>query len=82
MRRCMNVLNLQVEIELLTPNCRLQVEQSRALEGNSHVGDHRDEVVGIRSRFAEAVVVVVVAKHGDSLAATVEEIKSVSKISS
>ena len=68
MRRCMNVINFQIKIKFLTPNCRLKVKQTRSMQRDCHIWNHWDEIVGIRSRFAETVVVIVVAQHADSFA--------------
>jgi hypothetical protein len=69
-RRRVNVFNLQVKVDVLRrPNLRLKVEQAAAMKRNCHVGNHRDEIVRVRRRLAEAFVVVVITQHGDSLAA-------------
>lgn len=70
MRRCMHFIDLQIEIQVLTPHSRLEIEQPGSLNWHRHVGHHRDEVVRVRGRLAEAIVVVVVAQHAYSFAAT------------
>lgn len=46
-RWSVDVINFQVVVEILAPDCCLQIEQPAAVERNRHVWHHRNEVVRI-----------------------------------
>lgn len=67
-RWCMDMFNFQIEVKILAPNSCLKVEQACSLKRHGHVRHHRNKVVRVGRRLAEAVVVVMIAQHADSLA--------------
>lgn len=68
-RWTLDIVDFQIVINVLTLNRYLKIEYFSSLLRNRRIGHHRDEIVGVFSGPAEALVVTVITQHADSFAA-------------